>query len=137
MSPEVVVVGLGTAGLPLALVLAEAGWRVAGVDADQADGEAAVAELLAKQLGRGLTVSTTLPAKARAYVIAVATPVGEHGTPDLEALRAACHQVGAALDVGSRVVLRSTVPPGTTRRSASPPASWKLPRWSAPRPPSC
>ena len=127
MSPEVVVVGLGSAGLPLALVLAEAGWQVVGVDADPArvrvlreqpcaDGEAAVSELLAKHRGRGLTVTSTMPVGARAYVIAVATPVEVDGAPDLVDLRTACEHAR----VGSLVVLRSTVPPGTTRQVVAP-----------------
>ena len=132
MSPEVVVVvGLGYAGLPIALVLAEAGWQVVGVDVDPvrvrmlrkqlyADGEAIASELLAKHLGRGLTITSTLPKGARAYVITVATPVDEDGMPNLDDLKRACEQVGSALEVGSLVVLRSTVPPGTTRHIVAP-----------------
>lgn len=128
---DVVVVGLGYVGLTVALILAESGSRVVGVERDPgrlemlcsqryADGDAMVAELMATHFGRGLTVSSELPIGAPVYVIAVSTPVSEEGRPDLDVLRMACEQVGRALHIGGLVILRCTVPPGTTREVVAP-----------------
>lgn len=133
---HVVVVGLGYVGLTLALELAEEGFRVTGVDVDAgkiaglARGESHVheqglPELLREQLKQNFRPATAVPDDGDVFVISVGTPVASVGgsgapQPQLEILREACRLVGGKLGPGALVVLRSTVPVGTTREVVAP-----------------
>jgi UDP-N-acetyl-D-glucosamine dehydrogenase len=124
----VAVIGLGYVGLPTALGLYGAGTRVLGVDTDalrlaairagQADLVRAEARALAAALagdGFVLTADAGQVGAAEAVLICVQTPVDEHRTPDLTALRAACAAVVAGARAGQLVVLTSTAMVGATR----------------------
>ena len=123
------VVGLGYAGLPLAMAFAEAGFAVTGIDVTGA--RRAVnrrrsylvdvpAERYAVLDGR-LAATTELRAIAEldALTICVPTPLSKTRTPDLSYIVAAVESVAANLRPGQLVVLQSTTSPGTTRRSSS------------------
>jgi nucleotide sugar dehydrogenase len=126
---HVVVVGLGYVGLTLALELAREGFSVTGVDADTARleqlcrgesyvHEVGLPELLREQIGNAFRVEPAIPADGDVFIISVGTPVSGAETghqPQLEMLLEATRQVGARLRQGGLVVLRSTVPMGTTR----------------------
>lgn len=131
---RIAVIGLGHVGLPTAVLFAEAGYPVAGVDAREdlvrsiASGslrhdEPAMTARLGTVVGAGsLRVTTGLPAAAKqadVIIICVQTPVTKNRTPDLRFLTRACRLLGAHLSRGHLVVLESTVPPGTTREVAS------------------
>lgn len=120
--------GLGYVGLTLAVALASRGHRVHGIDTDAAlvarllEGrphfhEPRLAEMLVHALSAGtLTVATTPPETARrVLIVSVGTPVREDGTVDDTALRASVGAIGDRLRRGAVVLLRSTVPVGTTR----------------------
>ncbi len=125
---RVAVVGLGYVGLTLAVALARRGVAVDGYDREPRVVEAlatarphlyepGVAEELRALLGRGLRVAGALPGVAvDAAVICVSTPV-EPTTraPVLEPLRAAARAVAEAFGPDTLVVVRSTVPVGTSR----------------------
>lgn len=138
---DVAVVGLGYVGLTLAVALAEAGMRVAGVEANPevraavAAGRAPFAEsglapALARQTGRGLAVAPEIPRGVPTVFLCVATPVDPppqasqtsqipHSPrtprqPRLEQLLRAAEQVRDAMDPATLVIVRSTVPVGTT-----------------------
>lgn len=131
-----VVVGLGYAGLTLALKLAEAGVRVVGVDAlpdrvAQLNAgvshvhETGLPELLRDQLQTNFSASSEIPGEASVFVIAVGTPaksvtLSAPPTPDLTFLSHAAAAVGAKLKPGGLVVIRSTVPVGATRQCVLP-----------------
>lgn len=133
---HVVVIGLGYVGITLALVLAERGFLVTGVDVNPnvVDGlnrkqshvhEIGLEELLREQVGRNFSASTDVPADGDVFIIAVGTPVqdsteNQHPSPTMEYLKAATVAVGERLSRGNLVVLRSTVPPGTTREFVMP-----------------
>src|SRR6266436_1874273 len=84
---KVCVVGTGHIGLPLAAVLAEAGFQVTGYDTNDdfvshvntagvADfREDGLDELLAKHLHKGLMLTSTPPAGQDVYIITVGTPL--------------------------------------------------------------
>jgi UDP-N-acetyl-D-mannosaminuronic acid dehydrogenase len=126
---HIVVVGLGYVGLTLALELAREGFRVTGVDADAQrvarlkSGESYVhevglPELLREQLHDCFTVAETLPDDGDVFIISVGTPVAGADAghvPRLEILTASAMDVAHRLRRGGLVVLRSTVPVGTTR----------------------
>ena len=131
---HVCVIGLGYVGLTLSLTLAEKGYYVTGVDVDKAKidmlsrGELYVHEigllaLLKEHLGRNFFAATGMPEDGDVFIVSVGTPVtfldGGY-VPDLEFLRSACEMVGRRIGMGALVILRSTVPIGTTQGFVKP-----------------
>jgi nucleotide sugar dehydrogenase len=123
---DVVVVGLGYVGLPLAEAAAGAGLRVAGLDTDRAvvaslaSGRSHVDDLtdehVAKMLGAGFepTTDPAVLADTAAVVLCVPTPLSPEGGPDLSAVQRSVQSVAEHLQPGTLVVLESTTYPGTT-----------------------
>jgi nucleotide sugar dehydrogenase len=129
---DLVVVGQGYVGLPLAQAATAKGLTVVGLDRSQRVVDAlnagsshiddiANAEL-AVMLDQGYTASTdaSVQARAKAIVICVPTPLGEAGGPDLAAVIGATHTAGKHLQRGALVVLESTTYPGTTEEVVAP-----------------
>jgi UDP-N-acetyl-D-mannosaminuronic acid dehydrogenase len=130
---KICVVGTGHIGLPLAAVLAEAGFDVTGYDTNDdfislvnttgAPGflEEGLDQLLTKHLHKGLTLTSTPPAGQDIYIITVGTPL-EPGTqrPNLDRIRAAVQRLAAGFGPDPLIVLRSTVSIGTTRNVVLP-----------------
>ncbi|HEY8473041.1 MAG TPA: nucleotide sugar dehydrogenase [Natronosporangium sp.] len=126
MTRDVVVLGLGYVGLPLAREAARAGLSVLGFDVDPevVDGlnaghshvddvsDADIAEMLAA--GFRASRDETDLATADTAVICVPTPLSDHQGPDLRAVTAAVETVARQLHPGMLVVLESTTYPGTT-----------------------
>lgn len=123
---DLVVVGLGYVGLPLARSAASAGLRVVGLDRSRTvveglnSGRSHVDDItdaeVGAMLGRGFRASDRpeVIAGAAAVVICVPTPLTEHGSPDLGAVHAAVADTATHLTPGTLVVLESTTYPGTT-----------------------
>ncbi len=130
---KICVVGTGHIGLPLAAVLAEAGFQVTGYDTNDdfivrvnttrtVDfKEEGLADLLQRNLHHRLTLTSTPPGGQDIYVITVGTPL-EPGTeqPDLEKIRLAVQRLAPGFGPDPLVVLRSTVSIGTTRKIVLP-----------------
>ena len=127
------VVGLGYVGLPLAVVLAESGYKVIGVDSDgtKADrlnlGQSYIEDIPDERLkplveSGKLTAGTDYGqlAQADAVSICVPTPLRKTGDPDLTYILSAVEQLLPALHAGMVVVLESTTYPGTTREMVQP-----------------
>jgi nucleotide sugar dehydrogenase len=123
---DLVVVGLGYVGLPLAEHASRAGLRTAGVDiagsvvAGLTAGRSHIAGVsdadVAAMAHRGFVASVdpAIVANADTVVICVPTGLTADRTPDLGPLRAAAASVGAHLRPGTLVALESTSHPGTT-----------------------
>jgi UDP-N-acetyl-D-mannosaminuronic acid dehydrogenase len=122
------IVGLGYVGLTLAAALAKAGHTVHGVDTDPrvVDGlahgrahlfEPGVDDVLRKHAGDRIIVGSRLPHSGLdAAVICVSTPIDPvTHKPDLRNLAAAARDIAAWCDPSTLVVIRSTVPIGTSR----------------------
>jgi nucleotide sugar dehydrogenase len=122
------VLGLGYAGLPMAMALGEAGYAIVGLDVDPARVEAvaagrspvtdvndaAVASLV--RAGRlSATSDMSVLAECDVALICVPTPLGPAKAPDLTYVRAAGRSLAEYLHPGMLIVLQSTVTPGTTR----------------------
>lgn len=120
---DVCVVGLGFVGLPAAIMLAQGGKKVIGVDIDdrlirrlaagecpiQEAGVAAVFDDPATR--KNFTATRTVPI-ADAYVLAVPTPLhARKKVADLEALEIATASIVPGLRKGALVIVESTVPP--------------------------
>jgi GDP-mannose 6-dehydrogenase len=126
------VFGLGYVGCVTAACLARSGHDVIGVDVNEEKvamvnaGVPPVVEpglhaLLAEVVGRGRVHATTsceeAVEKTDLAMICVGTPSRANGHPDLRAVEEVSREIGCALrgrDGTYTVVVRSTVPPGTT-----------------------
>jgi UDP-N-acetyl-D-glucosamine dehydrogenase len=120
------IVGLGYVGLPLAVELAQAGYRVLGFDVnpDVVDGLNAGRshvkdvsdEQLRKQCER-FTATTDMSrlAEPDAISICVPTPLSKFKDPDVSFIVAATDSVKKRLRRGQAIILESTTYPGTTR----------------------
>jgi len=122
------VVGLGYVGLPLAVELAEAGYRVIGFDVTQrvVDGINAgrshvqdiPTERLAKLVKAGRITATTDLARLKepdGVAICVPTPLSKTRDPDISFVSAATDSVARTIRPGQAIILQSTTYPGTTR----------------------
>ncbi|MDQ4082188.1 MAG: nucleotide sugar dehydrogenase, partial [Actinomycetota bacterium] len=128
---KVGIVGLGYAGLPLAMAFAEAGFEVTGIDVSE-DRVRAVqerrsylvdvpAERYAGLDGRlRATTDYATVADLDALTICVPTPLSKTRTPDLSYIVAAAESVAENLRPGQLVVLQSTTYPGTTEEIVAP-----------------
>ena len=126
MSVDLVVVGVGYVGLPLAAEASAAGLSVVGYDtspevvAAVADGRSHVLDVSTAQLramrARGFTVTAdpAVLSEAETIVICVPTGLDAGGGPDLSAVRSAATTTAKHLRPGTLVVLESTSYPGTT-----------------------
>jgi nucleotide sugar dehydrogenase len=127
--PKVAVVGFGYVGSCIAATLADRGLDVVGVDTDPRlveelhSGhcrfvEHGLAELIFRGLAAGrlrMTTDYAAVAAVDVVLVAVGTPIREDGSLADEQLRGACAELSRHLRKGQLVVLKSTVPPGTTR----------------------
>jgi UDP-N-acetyl-D-glucosamine dehydrogenase len=125
-SADLLVIGLGYVGLPLAREAAFSGLRVVGYDlnADVVAGlnagrshvgdvpAADIAEMLAR--GFRATSAEDEAGDPDTVVICVPTPLSADSAPDLSAVRGAAEVTGRLLRPGMLVVLESTTYPGTT-----------------------
>jgi UDP-N-acetyl-D-glucosamine dehydrogenase len=132
-SAAVAILGLGYVGLPLAVVFAEAGFKVIGVDpvADKVArvnrGDSYVMDIPSAQLARlvdaGMIQATTdfaTVAEADAVSICVPTPLRKTGDPDLSFIISAAESLSPYVHSGMVVVLESSTYPGTTRELVLP-----------------
>lgn len=132
MSVDLVVIGLGYVGLPLAQEAVRNGLSVIGLDlatpvVDGLNaGRSHVDDLsdddIAAMLAGGFRATTdaAVLAEADTAVICVPTPLSEDGGPDLGAVTSALAAVAEHLHPGMLVVLESTTYPGTTDEVARP-----------------
>lgn len=124
----VAVIGLGYVGLPLAVVMAEAGFEVVGVELDERKLEAIqsgksyvqdVPDSLINQLiiSKKLRVTQDYSVlnEVQAVSICVPTPLRKTGDPDLSYILDATGKLAKYMHSGMVVVLESTTYPGTTR----------------------
>lgn len=129
MTDHVVLIGLGYIGLPTAVVMANSGLKVTGVDviADKVEsinrGEVTIVEPgledeLNAALESGRFRATTEVPKADAYIIAVPTPFTNGHNVDMRYIYSAAESIAPQLEGGELIVLESTSPPRTTERMA-------------------
>lgn len=132
-SARVAIVGMGYVGLPLAVAMAEAGYRVTGIDLDPNKtgainrGESYIPDVSSASLrdliGKGLLRATTdfaVLAGCDAVSICVPTPLRKTGDPDISFIVSATEQIAEHLHPGMVLVLESTTYPGTTTEVVMP-----------------
>ena len=122
------VVGLGYVGLPLAVELASAGYRVLGFDINEKVVDAVNAgrshvgdvpsEMLARfTAGGGITATTDMSRMSEADVVSICvpTPLSKTRDPDVSFVMAVAKSLGKTVRAAQAIVLESTTYPGTTR----------------------
>src|SRR5258706_1686302 len=115
---QVSIIGLGYVGLPLAVVFAEAGYRVVGIDVDERKvdaihrGESYIEDIPSERLRRlvvdGQLVATTdfaVLARCDAISICVPTPLRKTGDPDISYIISVAEQLARHIHPGMLVVL--------------------------------
>jgi len=138
---EVVVIGMGYVGIPVAAMLADvegcnvtgvqrrskrSGWKIDYLNAGKSPiggDEPELAELIAKVVKKGsfrVTEDISVCKKADTILIDVQTPVDEKHVPQNASLKEVAQSVGKYMKKGAMVVIESTVAPGTTEYIVKP-----------------
>ena len=133
VTSEVLVYGMGFVGLTLASVLSNYGYNVTGVDIDKkillnlVNEDFHIHEPgLSKYIKIALDnknlkfshfddVDKELNRSNMIHIIAVGSPITDSLVPDLSSITNVTNKIGANLKSGDLVILRSTVPVGTSR----------------------
>ncbi len=122
--------GLGYIGLPTAIITAENGINVIGVDINPHVVETinkgkihivepGLEELCSRVIGKGALKAQTEPQESDVYLIVVPTPfTGDH-QPDISYVEAATRSVIPFLKEGDLYIIESTSPVGTTEKMAT------------------
>ena len=127
------IVGLGYVGLPLSLTYAEVGYRVLGLDIDQAKAEAInqgqsyIEHIDGERVSRAsqdqrfeATIDFSRAAEADAVILCVPTPLNQYREPDLSFIYDTMAELLPHLRVGQVLSLESTTYPGTTEEVLRP-----------------
>ncbi len=127
------VIGLGYVGVPLALAICEAGYRVVGFDinpdrvGDINDGKQVISYLGAEEISRArasgrfeATDDQSRLGEADALIICVPTPLSADREPNLSYIEATASSIAKTLRPGQLIILESTTWPGTTKEVVQP-----------------
>jgi len=122
------ILGLGYVGLPLAVVFAEAGFHVTGIDPDARkvdclnkgisyipDVKTESVEALVQSGHLTATTDFSVLQALDAVSICVPTPLRQTGDPDMSFILSATDELARYMHQGMVIVLESTTYPGTTR----------------------
>lgn len=128
-SAHIAVLGLGYAGLPMAIELGRAGFVVTGLDINDErvrlvnEGRSPVSDVSDADVANLIKTSQLsavnkfdVLAEADCALICVPTPLAADHSPDLRFVEAAAESIAAHLHPDMLIVLQSTCAPGTTRR---------------------
>ncbi|RPH59518.1 MAG: nucleotide sugar dehydrogenase [Chloroflexi bacterium] len=127
------ILGMGYVGMPLAVVFAEKGFNVLGIDPDRRKVDTFNKDIsyiqdvpsatVARRRGTGnlnMTADFAALAEMDAVSICVPTPLSKFGDPDMSFILSATAQLAKYIHKGMVVVLESTTYPGTTREMIAP-----------------
>lgn len=132
---QIVVIGLGFVGLPTAVLFANAGFNVTGIDINPKiieivnEGKSPIEEpelddLIRKVIeNKKLVVSTKYDGtieNADVIIFVVQTPLGKNKKPDLTYLKNALTEASKYIKKQSLIIIESTTPPGTTHNIVIP-----------------
>ncbi len=131
---KIAVIGMGYVGIPAAVLLADAGYNVTGIQRRSKrsgwkidwlnEGQCPIGgkepelpELLKKVVGENkfrVTEDYTAVKEVDFILIDVQTPTDDNHIPQYESLIEVCNKIGKFLTPGKIVIIESTVAPGTT-----------------------
>jgi len=124
---NVCVVGLGYIGLPTAMLIANSGFKVYGMDPVERvvetvnRGEIHIVEpglaaYVKKAVSSGNLHADVKPHKADVFILAVPTPFKGDKKPDLSFVESATREIAPYVKEGNLIILESTSPVGTTEK---------------------
>jgi UDP-N-acetyl-D-mannosaminuronic acid dehydrogenase len=120
------VFGMGYIGLPTAVILANSGYKVIGIDINSSlveslnKGEVHIKEetglkdLFKKAINNGSLIFSTLAKKSNIFIVAVPTPFKDNYEADLSYVESVMHSIAPLLSDSNLVIIESTCPIGTT-----------------------
>lgn len=127
------VIGLGYAGLPLAIQFAEKGFKVVGLDLNQKriqalkNGESYIEDIVSSRLHEPIQNKSLFPtdnakhlAQADVILISVQTPLRKSKEPDIRFIIRAVEEIPNPGEKERLIVLQSTTFPGTTEEFIRP-----------------
>ncbi|MED4585445.1 nucleotide sugar dehydrogenase [Brevibacillus choshinensis] len=130
---KIAVIGLGSVGLPLALLFVSKGFQVSGIDLDHAkieklrEGISYLTDIEDKEIRTALSTQRFIIAdqykeiaKVDIIIICVPTPLTAMNTPDLSFIKLAGNSLSSIIRKGQMVVLESSTYPGTTKEVLQP-----------------
>jgi len=131
VQPTVAVVGMGYVGLTFASMLAGHGYKVQGIEKNPQvrEGlqrkelhilEPGIGDVIRKHIGLNWMVTADYQYSPDIAVICVSTPINDDAVPNLSNISDACAKLAEILREGALVIVRSTVPVGTTRKVVLP-----------------
>ena len=128
-SKNVCIIGLGYVGLTLSLVMAESGFNVTGYDKDtnvvsklkkhkSTFFENGIQTYISRYVNKELKVVNDISkVKSDIFIISVGTPLEKKtNVPNIRYIEEVIDKLAIVIKVGDLVILRSTVPVGTTRK---------------------
>lgn len=133
-SSKIAIFGVGRVGLPLALVLADKGFQVTGIDVDSYRinllkhkimpfMEEGAQSLLTKHSGKNFQVFSQehidrVVAENEIIIFTLGTPIDDTYSPNFSDIEKLIRGISPVLGVGHTIILRSTVSPGATEQLA-------------------
>ena len=137
---RVAVIGMGYVGIPAAVLLANRGYEVTGIQRrSERSGwkiewlnsgrcpiggqEPELAEMLKRVVASGkfrATYDFSVIKDQNMILVDVQTPINEQNIPRYHSLKSACLELGKYLQAGQIVIIESTVAPGTTEQMVKP-----------------
>lgn len=128
---QVNIIGMGYVGFPCAVLVADAGHTVNGVDINRQTlktleqglapfPEDGLQELFDSVRKRGLLTTSPVPSEADVHIVAVPTPITLDNEPDLSFVRTACLSLAPVLRKGDVVLVESTISPGAIHECVVP-----------------
>ena len=131
---KIAIFGVGRVGLPLALVLAEKGFVVTGIDVDpyrinllkhkiMPFMEEGAAQLLEKHSGKNFQVFSQehidrIVAENAVIIFTLGTPIDDTYSPNFSDIEKLIRRISPVIKSGHTIILRSTVSPGATEQLA-------------------
>jgi len=125
---KVSVIGLGYVGLPTALEIAKAGYKIFGIDIkkERVDsvnkGKSYIFDVSSQDLKKVIkskklkAFNNYLPLeKSDIILICVPTPLDKNKIPDTSYIRSTAEEIGKYIRMGQLIILESSTYPGTTR----------------------
>ncbi|TKC17001.1 nucleotide sugar dehydrogenase [Robertmurraya kyonggiensis] len=124
MSKKVCIVGLGYIGLPTAVMFANHGYQVHGVDINEKAvemlknkelhiEEPGLKERLVRAIDGGHFTVSTVPTEADVFIIAVPSPINDNKCANMDYVSDATKSIVPFVKKENLVILESTVPPRT------------------------
>lgn len=133
-SKKIAVFGVGRVGLPLALVLADKGFQVTGIDVDpyrinllknkiMPFMEEGAQPLLTKHSGKNFQVFSQehidrVVGENGIIIFTLGTPIDDTYSPNFSDIEKLIRRISPVLKAGHTIILRSTVSPGATEQLA-------------------